>query len=128
ENENAFEMGLRQALRERDQALAKLDADGAKLAAEKGVGEAKRNGYQEQLDALRPLAEAREQKRWWTRAWWQARRRGDVAAAVAALQEQLQQADKLLEAVAGQEAKLQVEQDAVRRRFANERERLTTGE
>jgi hypothetical protein len=128
EHESTFHGALRRALRVRDEALAKLGADHAKLASETGVREAERKGYQEQLDVLRPLAEAREQKRWWTRAWWQARRHGDVVATVAAVQGQLQQTDKQLEKLASDEAKLQLEQDTLRSRFATERERLAGAE
>jgi hypothetical protein len=125
---SGFQSTLRHARGERDRTLAGLDADRAQLANERAARGADKQGYQEQVAALQPLAEAREHKRWWTGAWWKAARRGDVVAAMTGLQEQVRQVDGLLDGLAGQETQLQAAQDEAQRRFAEERERLTAAE
>src|SRR5262249_15963685 len=45
-----------------------------------------------QTSALRPLGDAKQQKRWWTGAWWRATFREDIAAQVAELEKREEQA------------------------------------
>jgi hypothetical protein len=51
-----------------------------------------------QVESLKPLAQAKNQGRWWSLSWWRAAFRGDVARRLADLQAQLQAAPANLRA------------------------------
>src|SRR5207302_11125362 len=66
----AFAAGLRVALHARDDVLARLDADLAKVTTRLAELRREQETLAAQIQALAPLVEARRHRRWWTRAWW----------------------------------------------------------
>src|SRR5262249_33077349 len=46
------------------------------------------DSLKEQIEAIRPLAEAKQKGRWWSPTWWKATFRGDVLGKLAALETQ----------------------------------------
>jgi hypothetical protein len=58
----------------------------------------RRAALQKQIDALRPLARARDLGRWWTWAWWRGLFRGHVAQRLADCEAELQTAQAALDA------------------------------
>jgi hypothetical protein len=86
---------LRHALDER---LAKLAADAAAAEAQKVQEHGKLAALDADLAALRPLAEAKQQGRWWSPAWWKATFKGAAVARQAELQAKRQEQEAALAA------------------------------
>jgi hypothetical protein len=114
----------------------------ATLAAEQARLQAARAAWQQQVDerrreqeatearlrALLPLAEAKEQKRWWTGAWWRATFQSNVPAQVTELKARLEQGQTTLEGLEQEGQSLAEEEQAAQQQFATERSRLLDGE
>src|SRR5262249_45679931 len=77
-----------------------------------------------QLEALRPLAAAKEQGKWWQAAWWKATLRGDVAGKAAALESRRQQAEEARQALDNEVRRLERQQAEAEAGHAAERRRL----
>jgi hypothetical protein len=74
--------------------------------------------------ALRPLADAKEHKRWWTGTWWRATFQGDVLAKAAELQNAQQKVQAELEANEKQAEQLRAELAREEEQVAAVRKRL----
>ncbi len=81
-------MHLRRQCRETQTAIDQSLADVRQQVEDQQQQQA---SLESQIETIRPLAEARQGKRWWTRAWWQAFFRKELLANLAALDEQRQQ-------------------------------------
>jgi hypothetical protein len=66
----------------RDEALARIDARLAEMRAETSKVHGELQATADETTRLKPLAEALHRGRWWTSAWWRARREGDLAARI----------------------------------------------
>jgi hypothetical protein len=102
-------------------ALKVLDADLAELDRSR----AERLHEQETLDgrsaALRPLAEARSQGRWWTGLWWRALFRSNLSTEVAALEEEKRRLQAAVEGLDQAVAQLHQKKDQAARTAHAER-------
>jgi hypothetical protein len=125
---NRFRAGLAAFERRSQEVQTRVEKTLAERQAQ--LDDRKREGaaVQTQLEAIRPLAEARRQKRWWTRAWWQARARQDPSAEQAALEERLHQLETVISS--GEKDLQQVEEERAEaaRQLQAERSRLLDAE
>jgi hypothetical protein len=80
------------------------------------------------FDALRPLADAKEHKRWWTGTWWRATFQGDVLTQAAELQKAQQQVQTDLEELERQAAAAREARDREDQTFAGRRKGLVEEE
>jgi hypothetical protein len=119
---------LAPAVRQRDQALAALEDrfKEARLRIEERRRE--KGALTDQLNEIRPLVDAKQQKRWWTKSWWWATIQGNVLAKAAELQAQLDQADQALSAVDGEARLIEAEQEQARAQYRAERKRRVEAE
>jgi hypothetical protein len=81
-------------------------------------------GRETQLEALRPLAQAKQKGRWWTGAWWRATCRGNVAGQLAELESQQQQTGQALAGLNETVHRLTQERTQAEEAFHEERGRL----
>ena len=77
-------------LREFEESQKELDQELADLQVRIDKLNGEEPSLQAQVDALRPLEEARRAGRWWTWAWWRARSRKNLSEELAAAEERLQ--------------------------------------
>jgi hypothetical protein len=80
------------------------------------------------FEALRPLADAKEHKRWWTGTWWRATFQGDVLAQAAELQSAQQKVHAVLEANEKQAEQLRSDLAREEEGFAAEHRRVVQEE
>jgi hypothetical protein len=120
--------GLRALLRERDEALARLAGDLAKAQARLTEAAQERETLAARVEAIRPLAEARRQRRWWTGVWWRSLFGGDVPGQAAELAAALQRVGADLEALEEQRQALVAEHQREKDRYVAERSRLLAAE
>jgi hypothetical protein len=80
------------------------------------------------LEALRPLAEAKQKRRWWSAAWWRATFGHHTVADFAELEAAYRQAETTLAELEQQTHRCHQEQQHAERAFAAGRARLVTDE
>jgi hypothetical protein len=119
---------LRGALRRRDEALARLAADLAKVQGRLAEAGAEQQRVKEQLEGLAPLVEARKHGHWWTGTWWRSRLSGDVLARATELEAGLQRVEADLQTLEQQQRDLLGEQERATERYAAERGRAVDAE
>jgi hypothetical protein len=88
---NPFQADLAQTRRRHQESQASLEQSLAELRQQLEDQRQQQTSLESQIETIRPLAEARQGKRWWTRTWWRAFFRKELLANLAALDEQRQQ-------------------------------------
>jgi hypothetical protein len=89
---NSFQAALAKVARQGRDAEAAADQQITERRQQVEEQREQQTSLEGQIAALRPLAEARQGKRWWTRAWWRAFFRKELLANLASLEEQRQKA------------------------------------
>lgn len=92
----AFKGKLIELVRTDQEAMTRVDAGLTDAAKQQTQQRQERTTVAGELAALRPLAQAKQQGRWWSPLWWQATFRGDVVSRVAELDKQQQTLDAAL--------------------------------
>jgi hypothetical protein len=120
----ASAVAFRAAVRERDQVRG---ANGTRLKdIRRQVEELRRekDGLADQLNDLRPLVDAKQQKRWWTSSWWWATIQGNVVAKAAEVQGHLERAEKSLKDLDTEGQQVAAEQERAEAAYRAERQRF----
>lgn len=108
-----FAARIRNTLRDRDAILSESATARERLSTSEREHKAEAETVTARLESLRPLAEAKENKRWWTGSFWRATFQGDVAGEVTQLHHRLDAAEAGLAAVEAERQRLtQVDADA----------------
>ncbi|MBY0524675.1 MAG: AAA family ATPase [Gemmataceae bacterium] len=81
-----------------------------------------------ELDAIRPLTEAKQSGRWWTGGWWKATLAGDVAARLAEVEAKQKQLEEALAALDAEERRLRAEREQSEQDFRTGRQGLIDAE
>jgi hypothetical protein len=123
-----FADGLRAAARARDEALARVAGDLAKVQARAAEAGREQEALDARLRALAPLAEARRHSRWWSAAWWRSLFRGNVLAQATEAEASRQRPRDELQALEQQKQQLLTEQDREKECYAAERSRQVEAE
>jgi hypothetical protein len=125
---HSFRGKLLTNVRQRGEAWARLDALQGKVRSQIETRRHDLDQLTAQVEALRPLVEAKEHKRWLTKAWWQATFRGNSTSQWLELEAQHQQIQTELEALQAQSASLDQERQQEDAKFQAERTRLLHAE
>ncbi len=123
-----FAAALQTLHQTRDEARKEIEQRLAEVKAQIDALRQEEAGLTAKFEALRPLADAKEHKRWWTGTWWRATIQGDVLTKAAELQTQQQKVHADLEVLEQQLARLGEQQQAEEQRFEAERAALVEKE
>lgn len=107
---------------------ARLEAEQAEAGRAAGERRQELAARQAEIEALGPLARAKEAGRWWTGAWWRATFRGGVRARLAELENQQRETAAALAALEETRQRLAREGDAAQGAYQAERARLVDAE
>jgi hypothetical protein len=109
-------------------AQARIQAARAALQEQTDDRRREQEATEARLRSLLPLAEAKEQKRWWTGAWWRATFQSNVPAQVTELKSRLESGQTALEGLEQQAQRLAEEEQAAQQQFTAARSRLLEAE
>lgn len=115
-----FQTALAKLVRQGRDAGAVVDQQLTDLRQQVEEQRQQETSLESQTEALRPLAEARRGKRWWTRAWWRAFFRKELLANLAALEEQRQKTQDKLAELDRQVQRLTAEREQAGERLRNQ--------
>jgi hypothetical protein len=90
--------GLRSAASRRAEVRSRVERELAVLNGQVAESRREQDALTARFEALRPLADAKEHKRWWTGTWWRATFQGDVLAQAAELENAQHKVQATLEA------------------------------
>jgi hypothetical protein len=116
------------AVRERDRALATCGSRLKDLRRQVEEKRREKDGLVNQLNDLRPLVDAKQQKRWWTGSWWWATIQGNVVAKAGELEAQLEHVEKSLKDLDTESQQVTAEQEQALARYRAERTRFVEAE
>ena len=119
---------LTDALRRRDEALGNLEDRLKDIRRQLEEKRREQETLSGQLNDLRPLIAAKQQKRWWTGSWWWATIQGNVLTKGNELQAQLEQVEKALKDLDNEAQTASTAQDQIRSQYQTERQRLVEAE
>ena len=108
----------------RDEALARIDARLAELRAEGEKVRGEGRAADDEAARLRPLAEALTSGRWWTGAWWTARREGDLPKRLGELEGKRNELAQAQDHLTREAAERTAERDAAEARHQETADRL----
>ena len=109
EDASSFQGQVLACRREHDRESTRLEAESKLLQTQRAESGQQRQQVQQELDQVRPLAEARRQHRWWTPSWWQALSHKDLLPRYDELTGQLQALEKAEAEQAAQAERLEAE-------------------
>jgi len=111
-----FQVQMNELTRTHRETLARVDAQLTDLAKEQTQKRQKLDTVLEELNSLKPLAEAKQHVRWWSGLWWKATFQGDVPKRVTELEEQQQTLQAAL-------AKLEQDRQSLTQQHTDEEQR-----
>lgn len=123
-----FPEAVRAALRARHETQATIDQSLATARSKLDENGQERAALQIRIESIRPLAEAKQTRRWWTKAWWQAFSRKTVVADLAALEEQLRHVESARAELDADVGRLTRERDEAAEAFQAQCQQLQAGE
>ncbi|MBV9122936.1 MAG: AAA family ATPase, partial [Planctomycetes bacterium] len=118
---DSFPVTMRAWARTRQETLTRLDSAAAENRRKLDEQHREEADLTRQLETLRPLQAAKESKHWWTRAWWRATLKGDLAAEVSRLETRHHQVVEDLEKLEEESRRLTQERAEVEKMLAEER-------
>jgi hypothetical protein len=128
EEADAFRAAMQANARQHQEALPGFDEAALSLGSQIEGQQAELKRLGGQLAALRPLVEAKRRGRWWTSAWWQARRQEDRLEGFAELERREQKLQGDLDALRAQVHELQERRAQVDQAYHTQRANLIEAE
>lgn len=113
---------------ERDEALARIDARLAELRAETDKVRGEHQEAESELQHLHPLVEARQERRWWTGAWWRTLFQSNLLTQAEGLRQRLEELQAAAAALERELGERSAEREQVEERCRSERRRLADEE
>lgn len=115
-----FQAALAKLVRQTRDAEAAVDQQLTDLRRQVEEQQQQQTSLEGETEALRPLAEARRGKRWWTRAWWRAFFRKELLDNLAVLEGQRRKVQDRLAELDQQVQRLTAERDQAGERLRNQ--------
>ncbi len=115
-------------MRQRDEAVARLDAGAAESKAETEKVRAGQTAAEAERGQLRLLVEARQARRWWAPVWWRAMFQADLLSRCEQAERRCQELEQKRGGLARAEEERQSRRTALDVRAAEERQRLCAEE
>ena len=116
-----FQTELHDRTRIRNEELARFDGALTETAKQQTLKRQEFDTVTGELTARRPLAEAKQQGRWWSALWWKATFQGNVVERVAELEKQKQTLDAALAKMEQDQQGLQQQRAETEQKFQSER-------
>ena len=126
---DGFARVLRELTRAHNEAALHAEKRLADLRGQMEAGEQQQKAADVELEALQGLVEAKQQRRWWTGAWWRVTIQGnDIMVRWARLQERRQQIQRDVDAAQGQLAAAERQREEAKKAFTAQRAELLDAE
>ena len=128
EDAGSFQGQVLACRREHDRESTRLEAESKLLQTQRAESGRQRQQVQQELDQVRPLAEARRRKRWWTPSWWRALSRKDLLPRYDDLTGRLQALEKEEAEQAAQAERLAAERSRCEAAYKEKQQQLLEAE